>query len=102
MWETTEVSVDQVQYWDVFPKTIKVSKSLLGTVVSLSVRGLPRGTVQFQSADEIVATVDVNGLVTLGLNVGSTVIVAYDSEDRTSARYVIAEVVAAASEIAVS
>ena len=96
------MSVDQVQYWDVFPKTIKVSKSLLGTVVSLSVRGLPRGTVQFQSADEIVATVDVNGLVTLGLNVGSTVIVAYDSEDRTSARYVIAEVVAAASEIAVS
>ena len=96
------MSVDQVQYWDVFPKTIKVSKSPLGTVVPLSVRGLPRGTVQFQSADEIVATVDVNGLVTLGLNVGSTVIVAYDSEDRTIARYVIAEVVAAASEIAVS
>jgi hypothetical protein len=86
----------------VFPKTIKVSKSPLGTVVPLSVRGLPRGTVQFQSVDEIVATVDANGIVNLGLNVGSTVIVSYDSEDRTSARYVIAEVVAAASEIAVS
>ena len=94
--------MDQVQYWDVFPKIIKVSKSPLGTVVPLSVRGLPRGTVQFQSVDEIVATVDANGIVNLGLNVGSTVIVSYDSEDRTSARYVIAEVVAAASEIAVS
>ena len=85
-----------------FPKPIKVSKSPLGTVVPLSVRGLPRGTVQFQSVDEIVATVDANGIVNLGLNVGSTVIVSYDSEDRTSARFVIAEVGTAASEIAVS
>ncbi len=96
------MSVDQVQYWDVFPKSIKVSKSPLGTVVPLSVRGIPRGTVQFESVDGIVATVDANGLVNLGLNVGSTVIVAYDSEDKTSARYVIAEVVTAASEIAVT
>ena len=96
------MSVDQVQYWDVFPKSIKVSKSPLGTVVPLSVRGIPRGAVQFESVDGIVATVDAHGLVNLGLNVGSTVIVAYDSEDRTSARYVIAEVVAAASEIAVT
>ncbi len=85
-----------------FPRSIKVSKSPLGTVVPLSVRGIPRGTVQFESVDEIVATVDADGRVNLGLNVGSTVIVAYDSEDRTSARYVIAEVVAAASEIAVT
>ena len=94
--------MDQVQYWDVFPKNFKVSKSPVGTVVPLSVRGLPRGTVQFESVDQIVATVDETGLVTLGLNVGSTVIVAYDSEDKTSARYVIAEVVAAATELAVA
>ena len=94
--------MDQVQYWDVFPKNFKVSKSPVGTVVPLSVRGLPRGTVQFESVDQIVATVDANGVVTLGFNVGSTMIIAYDSEDRTSARYVIAEVVAAASEVAVS
>jgi hypothetical protein len=94
--------LDQVQYWDVFPKNFKVSKSPVGTVVPLSVRGLPKGTVQFESVDQTVATVDQTGLVTLGLNVGSTVIVAYDSEDRTSARYVIAEVVAAAAELAVA
>ena len=94
--------MDQVQYWDVFPKLIKVSKHPLGTSVPLSVRGNPRGTVQFESADPIVAFVDANGIVSLGLSAGSTVITAYDSEDRTSIRYVLVEVTTTATEIAVS
>lgn len=83
----------QVQYWDVFPKSIKVSHGSLNMTVPLSVRGNPRGTVCFDCANWAIATVDEAGVVSLGYNVGATVISAYDSEDRTSVRYVQVEVV---------
>ena len=94
--------MDQVQYWDVFPKSIKVSKNPFGTIVPLSVRGNPRGSVVFESSDAIVASVDTNGTVSLGMSAGSAVITAYDSEDRTSIRYVLVEVTTTATEIAVA
>lgn len=88
-----------VRYWDVFPKSIKVSHGSLNITVPLSVRGNPRGRVCFDSANWAIATVDEAGTVSLGYNVGATVISAYDSEDRTSVRYVQVEVVSVAAAV---
>jgi len=90
----------QVQYWDVFPKSIKVSQAPVAVSVPLSVRGTPRGTVQFDSANLAIASVDENGIVSLGVNVGATMLSVFDSEDRTSARYVSVEIMSV-SEVAV-
>jgi len=94
--------LDQVQYWDVFPKTIKVSHGSLNMNVPLSVRGNPRGRVIFDVSNMAIATVSEDGVVSLGYNVGATVIAAYDSEERTSVRYVQVEVISVASAVAVS
>lgn len=96
------MSVDQVQYWDVFPKTIKVSHGSLNMSVPLSIRGNPRGRVIFDVSNMAIATVSEDGVVSLGYNVGATVIAAYDSEERTSVRYVQVEVISVASAVAVS
>ncbi len=94
--------MDQVQYWDVFPKTIKVSHGSLNMSVPLSIRGNPRGRVIFDVSNMAIATVSEDGVVSLGYNVGATVIAAYDSEERTSVRYVQVEVISVASAVAVS
>lgn len=94
------MSVDQVQYWDVFPKTIKVSHGSLNMSVPLSVRGNPRGNMCFDSSNWAIATVSESGIVSLGYNVGATIISAYDSEDRTSVRYVQVEVISVAAAVA--
>ena len=94
------MSVDQVQYWDVFPKTIKVSHGSLNMSVPLSVRGNPRGNVCFDVSNMAIATVSETGIVSLGYNVGATIIAAYDSEDRTSVRYVQVEVISVAAAVA--
>lgn len=96
------MSVDQVQYWDVFPKSIRVSHGSLNMSVPLSVRGNPRGSVCFDSANWAIATVSEAGIVSLGYNVGATIISAYDSEDRTSVRYVQVEVISVAEAVAVA
>ena len=67
----------------------------------LSVRGTPRGTVGFESANLATASVDESGVVSLGVNVGATMISVFDSEDRTSVRYVSVEVISV-SEAAVA
>lgn len=82
----------EVPYWDVFPKSIKVSQG--SGDVPLSVRGTPTGTVQFDSANLGIASVDEAGFVCLG-GAGATMITVYDSDERTSARYISVEVVAA-------
>lgn len=85
--------MSQVQYWDVFPKSIKVSKVDDPVNIPLAVRGMPRGTVLFESADPAVASVSAEGVVSLGTTLGGSEIVAYDSEDRDSVRYMRVEVV---------
>ena len=85
--------MDQVQYWDVFPKSIKVSQSDIPVTVPLSVRGAPRGAVEFESASPGIASVDEVGRVTLGGLAGATQIMAYESADRQSVRYVQIDVV---------
>ncbi len=92
--------MDQVQYWDVFPKSIRVSHGSLNMTVPLSVRGNPRGQVRFDVSNMAIATVSEDGLVSLGYNVGATIIAAYDSEDRSSVRYVQVEVISVAAAVA--
>lgn len=82
----------QIPYWDVFPKSIKLMWTDSQIYLPLSVHGSPRGTVIFESMHPAIADVDSNGHLTIGALIGSTIIVAYDSEDRTSARYVQVEI----------
>ncbi len=89
----------QVPYWDVFPKSIKVSHGSLNVTVPLSIRGNPRGTACFDSSNWAIATVSEAGVVSLGYNVGATVLAVYDSEDRTSVRYVQVEVISVAAAV---
>lgn len=83
----------QVRYWDVFPKSVKVSLTGWPVTVPLSVRGEPAGEVEFESADPNIAWVDESGRLNLGWQAGATVITAYDSEARESVRHIQVEVV---------
>jgi hypothetical protein len=83
----------QFPYWDVLPKSIKIAHGSRNMRVPLSIRGKPRGRVCFDVSNMAVATVDDAGVVSLGFYTGAAVISVYDSEDRTSVRYVQLEVV---------
>ncbi len=80
-------------YWDVFPRSIKLSLKAEAPPIPLSVRGYPRGQVFFESQDQSVASVDEDGLLWPGWQAGSTVVMAYDSWDETSVRYVQVEII---------
>jgi hypothetical protein len=82
----------QVRYWDVYPKSIKVTISWRALSIPLSLRGNPRGEIQYEVADESIAWVDWQGRVWLGERTGATMIMVYDSEMRDSVRYVQVEV----------
>lgn len=84
----------QVPYWDVYPKSIKVTQGEMQVVVPLSVRGNPGGTPVFESVQPWIADVSPNGRVILGNSEGCTMILVYGSEERQSIRYVQVEVVA--------
>jgi len=45
-------------YWDVFPKKIKVTRSWWSMSVPLSIRGMPRGELQYETVDSSIAWVD--------------------------------------------
>ena len=83
----------QVRYWDVFPKSIRVTRSWWSMMVPLSIRGNPRGDIQYETADSSIAWVDGEGRIRLGWRTGSTIIMIYDSESRDSVRYVQVEVI---------
>jgi hypothetical protein len=82
-----------VRYWDAYPKTIRVSRSAVERSVPLSIRGNPAGTPEFESVDPTIATVDANGVVRFGLQPGATLILVYDSSERSNVRYVPIEVI---------
>ncbi|HNY28846.1 MAG TPA: hypothetical protein PKH31_15845 [Candidatus Sumerlaeota bacterium] len=82
-----------VRYWDVFPKTIRVSRSPVERTIPLSIRGNPDGIPEFESVDPSIVNVDANGVVRFGLQSGSTLILVYDSPERARVRYVEVEVV---------
>ncbi len=83
----------QVRYWDVFPKSVKVSLTGWSVSIPLSIRGETAGDIEFEVADGNIAWVDEDGKLNLGWQVGATVVMVYDSEDRESIRYVQVEVV---------
>ena len=76
------------RFWDIYPTTVKLCVNSSDAEVPLTVRGEPRGEVEFESADDGIATVDANGVLTLGGSPGPTMIMAYDSAARDSIRYV--------------
>jgi hypothetical protein len=82
----------QVRYWDVYPKSIKVTLSWRALSIPLSIRGNPRGEIKYEVADESIAWVDRQGRVRLGERPGATMIMVYDSPMRDSVRYVQVEV----------
>lgn len=85
--------MSEIQYWDVFPKSIKVSKVDYPVSVPLTLRGTPRGTVLFESVNTGVASVSAEGIVSLGTTLGGSEITVYDSEEKDSVRFVRVEVV---------
>lgn len=83
----------QFHYWEIFPKTVKVSLAGWPVRIPLSIRGEPAGEIEFESADSNIAWVDEDGGLNLGWQAGATVVMVYDSQDRDSVRYVQVEVV---------
>lgn len=77
-----------VNYWDVYPKNIKVSLSEFPVTIPLSVRGEPRGEVLFMSENINIASVSEFGKVTLGQVAGATFVTVYENAELLSARYV--------------
>ncbi len=82
----------QFRYWDVYPKSIKVSQSWQSLSIPLSIRGNPKGEIQYEVADESIARIENQGRVRLGEQAGATMIMVYDSEMRDSVRYIQVEV----------
>ena len=82
-----------IPYWDVYPRSIKVTQNETAVSVPLSIRGNPSGSPVFESLRPDIAEVGSNGRVSLGIVVGATLIIIYDSEDHTSVRYIQVEVV---------
>ena len=85
----------QVLYWDVYPKSIKVTQNDMDVIVPLSVRGYPGGEPVFVSVQPDIAEIVPHGRVLLGRTVGATMILVYNSEAKTSIRYVQVEVMPA-------
>lgn len=83
----------QVRYWDVYPKTIKVTRSWWSMTIPISIRGNPRGEIQYETADSSIAWVDGLGRIRLGWRPGATMIMVYDSETRDSVRYIQVEII---------
>ena len=83
--------MEEPYFWEVEPKAIKVSHQLGGVVIPLSVRGNPKGQLQAESAQPQIARVSGCRLL-CGEQVGATMVMVYDSEDRDSVRYIQVEV----------
>jgi hypothetical protein len=82
----------QVRYWDVYPKSIKLTMGWRALSIPLSIRGNPRGEIQYEVADDSIAWIDGQGRVWFGERAGATMIMVYDSPMRDSVRYVQVEV----------
>lgn len=77
-------------YWDVFPKSIRVSVAEMEQLIPLSVRG-KAGAPVFQSSNADVVNVDENGILYFSGNVGNAMIIVWDSPAKLSVRHVMVE-----------
>ena len=80
-----------VQYWDVFPKLIRVSTSVCSQSIPLSLRGDVVSPL-FSSSNPAVAEVNEYGVVSCGMQPGAAILIICRSEALDSIRYVQVEV----------
>jgi hypothetical protein len=78
----------KVDYWDVSPRTIKMTRNSWGPSIQLTIHGTFPESPEFESSDPDVVQVDSSGNVYPGYKTGSAVITVFDSWRRESARYV--------------
>jgi hypothetical protein len=79
------------EFWDVFPKLIKVSISASDQLIPLSIRGDVESPV-LESSNSAVATIGPDGEIRCGRAPGASVIMVWRSEARESVRHVQVEV----------
>ena len=82
-----------VHYWDVFPKSLKLSFRPEGPPIPLSIRGNPEGYIEFESYDEYIAYVDEDGYLWPGWEPGATIIMVTAYGLDISVRYVQVEII---------
>ncbi|MGX7950843.1 hypothetical protein [Oleidesulfovibrio alaskensis] len=78
----------KIDYWDVSPRSIKMTRNSWGPSVQLTIHGTFPESPEFESSDPDVVQVDSSGNVYPGYKTGSAVITVFDSWRRESARYV--------------
>jgi hypothetical protein len=78
----------KIDYWDVSPRSIKMTRNSWGPPVQLTIHGTFPESPEFESSDPDVVQVDSSGNVYPGYKTGSAVITVFDSWRRESARYV--------------
>lgn len=78
----------KIDYWDVSPRTIKMTRNSWGQPVQLTIHGSFSESPEFESSDSDVVWVDSSGYVYPGYKTGKAVITVFDSWRRRSARYV--------------
>ena len=79
------------QYWDVFPKLVRVSTSSSEQSIPLSIRGEVTAPV-YESSNPDVATVDPFGNIVCGSIPGASVIMVWSDVQKKSVRHVQVEV----------
>jgi hypothetical protein len=84
----------KIDYWDVSPRSIKMTRNSWGPPVQLTIHGTFPESPEFESSDPDVVQVDSSGNVYPGYKTGSAVITVFDSWRRRSARYVQVEIAA--------
>jgi len=78
----------KIDYWDVSPRSIKMTRNSWGPSIQLTIHGTFPESPEFESSDPDVVQVDSSGNVYPGYKTGSAVITVFDSWRRESARYV--------------
>jgi hypothetical protein len=84
----------KIDYWDVSPRSIKMTRNSWGPSVQLTIHGTFPESPEFESSDPDVVQVDSSGNVYPGYKTGSAVITVFDSWRRRSARFVQVEIAA--------
>ena len=83
--------MSELNYWNIFPQSIRFSKSDEMQVIPLSIRGVER-SVEFESSNPPVAEVYEDGVLATGLEVGNAMIMVRDVAHPASLRYLQVEV----------
>jgi len=83
--------MSELNYWDVFPQSIRFSKSEDMQELPLTTRGSAK-RLEFESSNPAVAEVVDGGVLAAGTEVGNAMIMVRDAENPDSLRYLRVEV----------